>query len=1035
MTEKLIEFALKQRLFLVSMMLLWIVVGIFSVAKLPVDSFPDVSNVQVQIITEPETMPTEEIEALVTFPIENALNGLPQVKQIRSNSSFGLSVVTAIFEDGTDVYWARQLVQQRLTVVQLPPEVPAPILGPVISTFSNILNYYVTSDRRSLTELRTLQDWQIGLGLRTVPGVANVVSYGGYEKEYQVLISPPLLRAYGLTVKQVADSVAANNENAGGKFIEQAGEEIIIRGLGRIQNVEDIKDIVLKSVNGVPVKVSQVAEVRIGDAFRRGAASINGNEEAVTGMVFARKGANSKEVVELVRHKIKEIQSELPDDVRIEIYYDQSQLVDRTIHTVQEVLTISSGLVVAVLFALILDIRCSLIVAVVIPMSLLFSFTLMRQTGLSANLMTLGAVDFGVIVDAGVVMVENIFRHLIEAKNAGRKGETLAVVTEAAKEVGRPILFSIGIIISVFIPLFALEGIEGRMFQPLALTYIYALVGALLVSLTLIPVLCYFFLRGNLVEKEHKPLSWLREFLRPILQRTFAHPYVIWGAATGLLLASLCLVPFLGSEFVPTLDEGSILLRLKLAPSVALTESRRVISSIERILMQFKPVDVIVARIGRSGQGSDLEGVDNADIHIGLKPKGEWNMSKEQLVNAMAHRLSEVPGLICNFAQPIADMIDDLVAGIRADLGIKIFGNDPQMIDRIASQIQGITNTVRGASDVQRELIIGLPHLNIKLKRNIIARYGLNVGDVLEIVRIAIAGKVVSEVIETPKHFGLMVRFPLPYRQNIDEIKAIMVDTPSGARIPMEQLADIEVERGLVMINRESGKRRTAVLCNVRGRDLGSFVEELQRRVAKEVELPKGYRIVWGGQFENQQRAMARLSIVVPIVLLIIFVLLFASFGSLRNAALVMLNVPFAAIGGIVALFVSHEILSVPAVIGFIALFGVAVQNGVIMVSYIMQQEVAGHDTRTAAELGAEVRLRPVLMTALVAIVGFAPLLLSHGTGAEVQRPLATVVIGGLLTATPFTLILLPTLYVAFNKNRRARPEVPPRKEASEAYF
>lgn len=1033
MTEKLIEFALKQRFFLVSLMLLWIVVGIFSVTKLPVDSFPDVSNVQVQIITEPETMPTEEIETLVTFPIENALNGLPQIKQIRSNSSFGLSVVTAIFDDGTDVYWARNLVQQRLTIVQLPPEVPTPILGPVISTFSNILNYYVTSDRRSLTELRTLQDWQIGLGLRTVPGVANVVSYGGYEKEYQVLVSPPLLRAYGLTVKQVADSVAANNENAGGKFIEQAGEEIIIRGLGRIQNVEDIKDIVLKSVNGVPVKVSQVAEVRIGDAFRRGAASINGNEEAVTGMVFARKGANSKEVVELVRHKIKEIQSELPDDVKIEIYYDQSQLVDRTIHTVQEVLTISSGLVVAVLFALILDIRCSLIVAVVIPMSLLFSFTLMRQTGLSANLMTLGAVDFGVIVDAGVVMVENIFRHLIEAKSAGRKSDTLAIVTEAAKEVGRPILFSIGIIISVFIPLFALEGIEGRMFQPLALTYIYALVGALIVSLTLIPVLCYFFLRGNLVEKEHKPLSWLREFLRPILQRTFAHPYVVWGAATGLLLASLCLVPFLGSEFVPTLDEGSILLRLKLAPSVSLTESRRINSNIERILMQFEPVNVIVARIGRSGQGSDLDGVDNADIHIGLKPKSEWKMTKEQLVNSMAHRLSEIPGLICNFAQPIADMIDDLVAGIRADLGIKIFGNDPQTIDRIASQIQAVTSTVRGASDVQRELIIGLPQLNIKLKRNIIARYGLNVKDVLEIVRIAIAGKVVSEVIETPKHFGLMVRFPILYRKNIDEIKAIMVDTPAGARIPMEQLADIEVERGLVMINRENGKRRTAVLCNVRGRDLGSFVEELQRRVAKEVELPKGYRIVWGGQFENQQRAMARLSIVVPIVLLIIFVLLFASFGSLRNAALVMLNVPFAAIGGIVALFVSHEILSVPAVIGFIALFGVAVQNGVIMVSYIMQQEVAGHDTRTAAELGAEVRLRPVLMTALVAIVGFAPLLLSHGTGAEVQRPLATVVIGGLLTATPFTLILLPTLYVAFNKNRRARPEMPPRKETSEA--
>lgn len=1018
MIDRLITFALERKLLTFCILALWVATGIFAVVNLPVDSFPDVSNVQVQIITEPETMPTEEVETLVTFPIENSLNGLPHIETVRSNSSFGLSVVTAIFDDSTDVYWARNIVQQRLSSLSLPPEVPKPALGPVISTFSNVFNYYVTSEKRDLTALRTIQDWDIALPLRSVPGVANVVTYGGYEKEFQVFLRPQMLRAYSLSVKGVAEAIAANNENAGGKFIEQAGEEIIIRGVGRIQSSDDIENIVLKSVNGTPVKVSDVADVKIGPAFRRGASSVNGNEEGVTAMIFARKGANSKEVVEKIREKIAEIQESLPEDVKIHPYYDQADLVNHTIDTVREVLTISSALVVAVLFAILLDIKSSLIVSIIIPLSLLFSFILMRQTGLSANIMTLGAVDFGVIVDAGVVMVENIFRALAHAKPQTSK-ERWEIVSHSATEVGKPILISILIIIVVFIPLFALSGIEGRMFQPLAMTYIYALSGALFCALFFVPIICGMVLRGKLEEKPHPPLEKLRHLIRPVLLASFERPFIVTSIAGALLAASLCLVPLLGSEFVPTLDEGSILLRVKLAPSVALTESRRVVSQIEQVLKKFHQVDVVVARIGRSGQGGDLEGVDNADIYIGLKEKSEWKMSKNDLVETMSKEMDKVPGLKYSFSQPIADMVDDLVSGIRADVGIKVFGKNAEEIDGIAQKIERLASTTRGASDLQREHILGLPELAIKLKRHEIARYGLNVEDVLEIVRIAVAGEVVTEVIETPKHFGLMVRYPLEARNSSRTIGDILVDTPAGAQIPIKQLVDMELSSGLVMMNREHGERRTAVLCNVRGRDLGSFVAELQEKVGREIELPRGVRIEWGGQFENQERAMNRLAIVIPIMLVVIFVLLFASLSSFRNAFLVMLNVPFAMVGGIIALFVSGQVLSVPAVIGFIALFGVAVQNGVILITSIMQNENNGMEPREAAEQGAEVRLRPVLMTAMVAIVGFTPLLLSQGTGAEVQRPLATVVTGGLLTATPFTLLLLPTLFVLSKRKWR----------------
>ena len=1021
MIDKIISFALTQRLITVCATVGLALLGLWSMLHLSVDAFPDVSNVQVQIITEPESMAAEEVESLITFPIENALNGLPKVNKIRSNSSFGLSVVTAIFDDDTDVYFARQIVQQRLNQVELPEGTPKPLLAPVVSSFSNVFMYYLESDRLNLTDLRTLQDWFVARSLRAVPGVGNVISYGGFVKQYQVLAFPHTLRGYGLTLNDVVQALAANNANAGGNFIERGDEEVIIRGLGRIETVADIENIVLKSIEGTPVKIGQVADVVIGSEFRRGSASMNGKGEAVTGIILARKGANSKEVIERVRQRIRDIQKDLPQGVRLVPYYDQTELVDKTIETVKDILLYSGGLVLVVLSAVLLDIPSALIVWTIIPMSLLFSFVLMKLTGLSANLMTIGAVDFGVIVDAGVVMVENIFRVLAgHSRERTEKADSLSIVIMAAKEVGRPIVFAIAIIVAVYLPLFALEGVEGKMFRPLALTFIYALLGALIASLTLIPILCYWILRLPLAERQNPLLAVVRTVYDPALRLAIGRPVKTLGIAFLALAVSFCLVPYLGSEFVPALDEGPILLRTKLSPSVSHTESMRIAMHVERIIRSFPEVTVVVSRIGRSGMGSDVAGVESADVYIGLKPKSEWTTTrtKEELVSKMAGQLEAVPGLIYSFSQPIADMVDDLIAGIRADLGIKIFGDDLATIDQLAAQVQSKIVGVQGVADLQREQGLGLPQLRIKVKRDEIARHGLNAADVLDIIQTAIAGRTVTEVIEGTKRFELVVRFPKKYRDTVEDIEAMLIDTPGGARLPLKQLAEISLERGTAMVNREDGQRRTAVLANVRGRDLGSFVAECQEAIRGRIRLPRGYWIVWGGQFENQQRAVGRLTIVVPVVLILIFVLLFASFNSLRNAALIMLNVPFAMIGGIVALFISHQTLSVPAIIGFIALFGVAVQNGVILVSYIMQLEKRGYSVERAAIEGAQVRLRPVLMTALVAIVGLLPKILSGGTGAEVQRPLATVVLGGLVSATLLTLIVLPTVYKLINREK-----------------
>lgn len=1014
MIDRLIIFSLSQRLAVLALTVLLVIAGILSFSALPMDSFPDVSNVQVQIITEPESMATEEIESLITIPIENAMAGVPGKTNIRSNSSFGLSVVTVIFTDSMDVYLARQLVQQRLNTLNFPKDVPEPQLGPVVSSFSNVFMYYLEGPLDEI-ELRTIQDWSVARQLRSVPGVGNVVSYGGFVKQYQVLLKPDQMKAYDISLKEVIDAVESNNSNAGGNFVEQGGEEIIIRGLGRINTVSDIENIVLREYQGTPVKLSQIATVTINGAFRRGSASMNGQGEAVTGIVLTRKGVNTKEVVQNVEKCLEEIQSELPEGVKVVPYYNQMELVDKTMDTVKEILLFSGSLVVVILAAILLEIRVALIAAVIIPLSLLFSFMLMKLTGLSSNLMTLGAVDFGVIVDAGVVMVENIFRHLAEKQHDKQplsNEQILATVATAAKEVGKPILFSILIIIAVYIPLFTLEGVEGKMFQPLALTFIYSISGALLCSLTIIPLLCYFFLRGKVVDRESPILSYPRAVYEKLLKTALARPKVVVIAALVALSLSLALVPFLGSEFIPTLDEGSILLRTKLAPSVAHTESIEMSRIIESVIKEFPEVTVAVSRIGRSGMGSDLDGVDNADIYVGLKPKNEWTVhSKDELIEKMSKRLDTIPGLVYSFSQPISDMVDDLVSGVKADLAIKVFGNDLKTIDHISEEVMEAIAPVQGAADLQRERMLGLPQLNIRLDREKLARYGLNVQTVQRYVQTALAGSVVTEVFEDHRRFGVLVRLPHKERDSIEDIKNLLVTSASGASIPLKTLADINLEPGTVMVNREEAQRRTAVLCNIRGRDLGGFVQEAQQKVAEQVKLPKKCKIVWGGQFENQQRAMSKLAIVVPIVLLLIFILLFAAFSSFKNACLVMANVPFAIIGGIVALFVTHQPVSVPAIIGFIALFGVAVQNGVILVTYISHLHKSESNAEKAIMEGAIIRFRPVMMTALVAIMGLLPKIFSSGTGSEVQRPLASVVLGGLVSATFLTLLVLPVMY------------------------
>ena len=998
--------------------------GGYALTKLPIDAFPDVSPVLVQVITVPAGLAPEEVERLVTYPIEVAMNGVPGVSHTKSLSTFGLSQVSIYFHDDVDIYFARQLVLERLQEAkeQIPPGLGDPRLGPITTGLGQIYQYVVrdSTGTRDNMELRTLQDWVVRQNLRTVPGVADVISFGGDVKQYQVQVDPRALRQYGVTLGEVREALGANNRNVGGGFIVRGPEEYLVRGLGLAENLDDIEDIIVTQRAGSPIYVRNVANVAFGPEVRRGAASMNGEGEVVAGIVLKRIYENTAQVIVSVRAKVAEINRALPPGVAVVPYYDQSDLVERAVATVEEALLEGAVLIVVVLYFFLGDVRSALVVTAMIPLSLLLAVLLMKLFGFSANLMSLGglAIGIGMMVDGGVVMVENVYRHLAEH----RTGELprLTVIRRAAQEVARPIVFAITIIIIVFLPLFTLEGVEGKMFKPMAFAISFAMLGSLVFSLTVIPILSSFFLKGGSEEDTWIMRKIKAPYLRALRWSLGNQRKVVFGAVTGLGL-SLAIAPFLGTEFVPVLEEGSIMVRPTLAPSAGLDEMVRTSQVLERMMRSFPEVKDVVSMNGRAESGGDPDPVNSSMTVVTLHQLGEWTTgrSKTELIEAMEHRLSKYPGVALGFTQPIAMRVDELISGVRAQLAITLFGDDLDELVRIGGVIQEVVARIPGAVDIQTEQVTGQPQLQIKVDREAISRNGLNVDDVLETVEVAVGGEEVGQVFEGVRRFDVNLRLQEPYRRDIDEIAGLIIPGPGGGTsVPLSQVADVRVVTGPKQISHDNGQRRIVIQLNVRGRDLGGFVTEAQRAIATRVKLPSGYFVTWGGQFENQQRAMKRLMIIVPITIALIYLLLFTSFDSLRQAGLIILNVPFALIGGILGLAVSGQYLSVPASVGFIALFGVAVLNGVVLVSYINGLRREGKSLQDAVFEGTVLRLRPVLMTAMVAILGLLPLLFATGAGSEVQRPLATVVVGGLISSTLLTLLVLPVLYGRFEGRR-----------------
>ena len=1024
MIDKILQFALQQRLLIILATVILIGSGLWAMKKLPVDAFPDVTNVQVQILTQAGGMAPTEVEKLVTFPIETTMGGLPRLHEMRSLSRIGLSVVTIVFEDGVDIYFARQQVFERLQQARdrLPKGVE-PQMGPVTTGLGEIYQYILTSDKYDARELRSIQDWLVRPILRTVPGVTDVNSFGGQVKQYQVLLDPGKLKSLNLTIHDVMEAVEKNNATVGAGYIEHREEQYMVRGIGLARGVEDLKDIVVKSTGGTPIHLHDVGEVAIGNEPRQGVTTYDGKGETVAGIVMMLKGASSREVVDGVTTKIKTIEKALPEGVKLTPYYDRTDLVWKTIRTVTTNLIEGGLLVVAVLFYFLGNVRGAVIVALTIPLSMLFSFLGMHWLGLSANLMTLGAIDFGMIVDGSVVMVENTVRHLSERK----EGEnTRHVIFTSAMEVARPILFGVFIIIIVYLPIVTLTDMEGKMFSPMAFTVGFALLGSLILTMTLVPTLCSFLLKGKVEEKDPWLLRRIRENYLPLLQQSLDNPkktLIITGAA---LAASLLLIPFLGSEFLPTLDEGSITVQSFRLPSVSVTDTVRTSAAVEKVIKSFPEVEMVVARAGRAEIASDPMGIDISDIFVSLRPRGEWTTAKtkDELVDRMRERLENIPGMTFSFSQPIALRVDELISGVKSQIAIKLYGEDMDILKARANEIAELVKKVEGSADVQVEKVSGLAYLQVEIDRAAIARYGINVADINEVLELASGGKAVSELFEGQKRFAVALRFPVALSDNPEKFGELLISAPGGARIPLKQLARVKTEEGPAQISRENGSRRIVVECNVTGRDIGSFVASAQKALDAGVKLPAGYYLDWGGQFENQQRAMARLAVILPICLALIFILLFSTFNSVRQAFLIILNVPFALIGGIVALFLRGLPLSVSGAIGFIALFGVAVLNGIVMVSYFNKLREEGQPLDEAITNGAAIRLRPVLMTAMVASLGFIPMALSHGTGAEVQRPLATVVIGGLITSTLLTLVVLPTLYRWWEKRAELRNQI-----------
>lgn len=1015
--NRVIDFSLRNRLLVIIGVLVAGVAGVFSLRHLDIDAFPDTTPVQVQVNTIVPALGPEEVERQITFPIEQAISGLPGLEQLRSISKFGLSQVVVIFEDGTDIYFARQLINERLATVEMPQGIERPKMGPVATGLGEVFHYIVTGQGTEITELRTIHDWVIKPPMRTVPGTAEINSWGGYEKQYQVRIDPDRLIRHGLTFEEVVAAIQRNNLNVGGGSISHETGMLLVQGLGRTTNIEQLRQIVITAKGGVPIRVADVAEIVIGHEIRLGAVTANGQGEVVLGLGFMLMGENSHEVTWAMKDKLKSIEANLPPNVQIEPVYDRTELVQTVIDTVQQNLFEGGLLVIAVLFAFMGNVRAALIVAMAIPLSMLFAFSGMLRFGIAASLLSLGAIDFGMIVDSSVVMVENCVRQLGLQANSHKT--RLEIIRDAAVEVRKPTLFGELIIMIVFLPILTLEGIEGKLFRPMALTVIFALVGSMVMSITLMPVLASFLLPKRVEERQPLLMRVAHAIHNPILRFAMHHRLAVLGFAAVVLITAFGMIaPNLGSEFIPRLSEQALAVGIIRAPGTDLQESIRSNTQMERAILAEFPDEVkhVWSRIGTAEIATDPMGVELTDLFITLTPRSQWKRvaTQTELTELLEKLLREFPGTRLGFSQPIEMRINEMVSGVRADLGVKLFGDDYEVLIPKADEIEFILRSIDGAADVNVEPVAGQPVLQIKVDQDQAARYGVSARTVLDLVE-AIGSKPLGEVIEGELRFPLVVRLPERFRASPQAIGEMLITTAAGERIPLSRLASVEVTSGPSTITREWSQRRITITANVRGRDLGSFVAEAQQKIAAQVSLPSArYRVEYGGQFEHLQRAQARLMIVVPMTLGLIFFLLYMTYHNLVDALRVFTGIPFAWVGGIFALWLRDIPFSVPAAIGFIAMSGLAVLDDMILVTYIRQLRTKGLSLDDAVTKAAVTRLRPVLMTSLVAGLGFLPMALNTGVGAEVQRPLATVVIGGVIAGTFMTLLVLRVLYMVF---------------------
>ena len=1018
MLNAIVDAALRYKVLVLVAFVVLVGFGIHAFREVPVDAFPDVTPAQVNIYTESPGVAAEDIERLLTVPIEGAMAGLANVEVVRSVSLFGLSYVGVYFADNVDIYFARRLVGEKLQEVKgrLPQGYGEPVLGPNSSGLGQVFWYTIEDADRKLSamDLRTLHDWTVRLILRTAAGVDDVTTWGGHEKQYQVQIDPRRLVKYGLSFKEVMERLAANNKQVGGQYLNIGVEQYLVRGLGLVADATDIGSIVVAEKNGAPVYIRDVADVKEAPAVRFGAVTRDGRE-TVLGIALARINENAAKVVEAVKAKLAVAQAALPKGIELKAVYDRSEIVAKALATAEKSLVEGSILVAIILFLFLGELRSAIVVIVTLPIAMLFAFVLMKEVGMSANLMSLAglAIGIGMMVDGAIVMVENAFRLLSHAGESGRPINRTHVVLEAAREVANPVAFAILIIIVVFLPLFSLTGLEGKLFKPMALTITFAMAGSLLLSLTLVPVLAALILKPK-AEKDTWLVRGAKKVYLPLLDWALDRKKTVIGAAVALLVGSLALFPFLGKEFMPTLQEGAIMFRVVGIPSTSLDESIRVANVMDASLRkQYPQVRSVLATIGRAEKGETAD-VNYMEVLLDLKPQDEWpsKQSYAALGREMQEVLeTEVQTAVFGATQPIQMRVEELISGVRATLALKVYGEDLDKLEDLSARLKGVIGAVPGVADLSAEANKGKPQMVIKVDRAAAARYGLNADDILEVVQSGIGGTTVSTLIEGTRRFDISVRLAEEYRNSPSAIAAIPIRTTEGAIVPFSQVAKIDLAEGYTFVRREALQRYAVLQMDVQGRDVDSFVQEANTAIAAKVKLPAGYWVEWGGAFENQQRAMARLAVIVPLTIALIFILLYTAFNSLRHATLIIANVPFAIIGGVVGLFTTGQYLSVPSAIGFIAVFGVAMLNGIVLVTFLNDQRKRGLSIRDAVRQGAALRLRPVLMTASVAILGLVPMLISTGVGAETQRPLATVVVGGLITSTLLTLLLLPLIY------------------------